>query len=171
VLLVMMLSAPRVFLAMARDGLVPKKFFADVHPRFQTPWKSTIAIGVFVSLLTGFLPIDALLHLTNIGTLFAFVIVCAAVLIMRRINPTAHRPFRCPAVPVVPVLGIGLCLLLMLSLPAANWWRLFAWLTLGLGIYAIYGRPNSTLGMELRGELARTGATPAGTPHSDRDSK
>jgi APA family basic amino acid/polyamine antiporter len=168
VLLVMMLSAPRVFLAMARDGLVPKKFFADVHPRFQTPWKSTIAIGIFVSLLTGFLPIDALLHLTNIGTLFAFVIVCAAVLIMRRINPTAHRPFRCPGVPVVPVLGIATCLLLMLSLPAANWWRLFAWLTLGLVIYAVYGRFHSTLGRELRGEIARTGASPAGTPHSGR---
>jgi len=96
VLLVMMLSAPRVFLAMARDGLVPKGFFADVHPKFQTPWKSTIAIGVFVALLTGFLPIDALLHLTNIGTLFAFVIVCGAVLIMRRTNPEANRPFRCP---------------------------------------------------------------------------
>jgi APA family basic amino acid/polyamine antiporter len=166
VLLVMMLSAPRVFLAMARDGLVPKKFFADVHPKFQTPWKSTIAIGIFVSLLTGFLPIDALLHLTNIGTLFAFVIVCAAVLIMRRINPTAHRPFRCPLVPVVPILGIGFCLLLMLSLPAANWWRLFAWLTLGLVIYALYGRFHSTLGKELRGELSRMGASPAGTPKS-----
>jgi amino acid transporter len=166
VLLVMMLSAPRVFLAMARDGLVPKKFFADVHPRFQTPWKSTIAIGVFVCLMTGFLPIDALLHLTNIGTLFAFVIVCAAVLMMRRINPTAHRPFRCPWVPVIPSLGIACCLLLMLSLPAANWWRLFAWLTLGLVIYVLYGRFHSTLGKELRGELARSGASPAGTPKS-----
>src|SRR5262249_43780595 len=84
VLLVMMLSAPRVFLAMARAGLVPQKFFADVHPRFRTPWKSTIAIGLFVATMTAFLPIDALLHLTNIGTLFAFVIVCGAVLIMRK---------------------------------------------------------------------------------------
>src|SRR5436190_1173651 len=103
VLLVMMLSAPRVFLAMARDGLVPRKFFADVHPRFRTPWKSTIAIGVFVAILTGLLPIDALLHLTNIGTLFAFVIVCGAVLIMRRTNPEAERPFRCPMVPLVQI--------------------------------------------------------------------
>ena len=87
VLLVLMLSAPRVFLAMARDGMVPPGFFGDVHPRFRTPWKSTILIGVFVAILTGFLPLDALLHLTNIGTLFAFVIVCAAVLIMRRTNP------------------------------------------------------------------------------------
>src|SRR5437660_8600538 len=130
VLLVMMLSAPRVFMAMARDGLVPRAFFADVHPRFRTPWKSTIAIGLFVGTLAGLLPIDALLHLTNIGTLFAFVIVCGAVLIMRKTNPEAPRPFRCPLVPIVPILGIASCLLLMLSLPAANWWRLFAWLAL-----------------------------------------
>jgi APA family basic amino acid/polyamine antiporter len=162
VLLVMMLSAPRVFLAMARDGLVSKKFFADVHPRFRTPWKSTIAIGVFVATLTAFLPIDALLHLTNIGTLFAFVIVCAAVLIMRRINPDANRPFRCPFVPVVPILGIGTCLLLMLSLPAANWYRLFAWLALGLVIYFTYGRHHSILGKELRGEIVTHGVSPAG---------
>jgi APA family basic amino acid/polyamine antiporter len=162
VLLVMMLSAPRVFLAMARDGLVPKQFFADVHPRFRTPWKSTIAIGVFVATLTAFLPIDALLHLTNIGTLFAFAIVCAAVLIMRQINPDAERPFRCPFVPVVPILGIGTCLLLMLSLPAANWYRLFAWLALGLVIYFTYGRHHSVLGKELRGEIATHGVSPAG---------
>lgn len=164
VLLVMMLSAPRVFLAMARDGLVPKAFFADVHPKFQTPWKSTIAIGLFVAVLAGFLPIDALLHLTNIGTLFAFVIVCGAVLIMRKTNPDANRPFRCPLVPVIPLLGIGTCLLLMLSLPASNWWRLIAWLALGLVIYFTYGRHHSILGKELRSELARHGATPAGSP-------
>jgi APA family basic amino acid/polyamine antiporter len=165
VLLVMLLSAPRVFLAMARDGLVPTKFFADVHPRFRTPWKSTIAIGLFVALMAGFLPIDALLHLTNIGTLFAFVVVCAAVLIMRRTNPNAERPFRCPFVPVVPLLGIGACLLLMFSLPAANWYRLIGWLAIGLVIYFFYGRHHSILGKELRGELATHGASPAGMLH------
>ena len=162
VLLVMMLSAPRVFLAMARDGLVPRGFFADVHPTFRTPWKSTIAIGIFVAFLAGLLPIDALLHLTNIGTLFAFVIVCAAVLIMRRTNPEAERPFRCPFVPVVPILGIAACLLLMFSLPAANWLRLFAWLVLGLVIYFTYGRHHSILGKQLRGEIATHGVSPAG---------
>lgn len=162
VLLVMMLSAPRVFLAMARDGLVPHRFFADVHPRFRTPWKSTLAIGFFVAALTGFLPIDALLHLTNIGTLFAFVVVCAAVLIMRRTNPDAERPFRCPLVPLVPLLGIGTCLLLMFSLPWENWARLFAWLALGLVIYFLYGRFHSTLGKELRGEISTHGVSPAG---------
>jgi len=145
VLLVMMLSGPRVFLAMARDGLVPKAFFADVHPVFRTPWKSTIAIGIFVAVLAGLLPINALLELTNIGTLFAFVVVCAAVLIMRRINPGAHRPFRCPLVPVIPVLGIGLCLMLMMSLPVGNWLRLFGWMILGLIIYFTYGMHHSTL--------------------------
>lgn len=162
VLLVMMLSAPRVFLAMARDGLVPQKFFADVHPTFRTPWKSTIAIGIFVAILAGLLPIDALLHLTNIGTLFAFVIVCGAVLIMRKVDPDAPRPFRCPFVPVVPVLGIAACLLLMLSLPADNWYRLFGWLAIGLVIYFSYGRRHSILGKELRGEISTHGVTPAG---------
>jgi amino acid transporter len=162
VLLVMMLSAPRVFLAMARDGLVPRGIFASVHPRFRTPWISTILIGIFVASMTAFLPIDALLHLTNIGTLFAFVIVCGAVLIMRRTNPEAERPFRCPFVPLVPVLGIATCLLLMLSLPAANWYRLFAWLALGLCIYFTYGRHHSILGKELRGEITTHGISPAG---------
>jgi APA family basic amino acid/polyamine antiporter len=145
VLLVMMLSGPRVFMAMARDGLLPRSVFADVHPKFRTPWKSTIIIGVFVTLLAGFLPIGMLLHLTNIGTLLAFVIVCAAVLIMRKKYPDAERPFRCPWVPVVPILGILTCLLLMFSLPTANWWRLLAWLGAGILIYAFYGRKHSVM--------------------------
>jgi APA family basic amino acid/polyamine antiporter len=169
VLLVMLLSAPRVFLAMARDGLVPKGFFGDVHPKFRTPWKSTILIGLFVMLLAGILPIDALLHLTNIGTLFAFVIVCGAVLIMRRTEPDAARPFRCPFVPAIPLAGMGTCLLLMLSLPAANWYRLFAWLAAGLVIYFAYGRRHSLLGHQLRNELARHGATPAGSALNGTD--
>jgi len=152
VLLVMMLSGPRVFMAMARDGLVPKGFFADVHPVFRTPWKSTIAIGIFVSVLAGVLPITALLELANIGTLFAFVVVCGAVLIMRKTNPDAVRPFRCPLVPVVPILGIFCCLVLMLSLPVGNWLRLIAWLALGLVIYFTYSIRHSVLGKELRGE-------------------
>lgn len=163
VLLVNVLSAPRVFLAMARDGLIPKAFFADVHPKFQTPWKSTILVGLFVAVLGGMLPIDALLDLTNIGTLFAFVIVCAAVLLMRKIDPQAERPFRCPFVPVIPIMGILTCLLLMFSLPAENWYRLFGWLALGLVIYFGYGRHHSVLGKELRNELAHHGASPHGT--------
>jgi APA family basic amino acid/polyamine antiporter len=145
VLLVLMLSAPRVMLAMARDGMVPRHFFADVHPKFRTPWRSTILVGAFVALLTGFLPIDALLHLTNIGTLFAFVVVCAAVLIMRRTNPEAERPFRVPLYPFVPILGILSCLLLMFSLPVENWYRLIAWMALGFVVYFLYGHKHSEL--------------------------
>jgi len=162
VLLVMMLSGPRVFLAMARDGLVPP-FFGDVHTKFRTPWKSTILIGVFVTGLAGFLPIDALLHLTNIGTLLAFVIVCAAVLIMRRTNPNAERPFRAPFVPVTPILGIASCLLLMFSLPAANWWRLGVWLLVGLAIYFLYGRHHSIMSRSLAHEITRHGVSPGGS--------
>ncbi|MCM2317034.1 MAG: amino acid permease [Thermoanaerobaculia bacterium] len=157
VLLVMMLSGPRVFLAMARDGLVPHDFFADVHPKFRTPWKSTILIGLFVMTLSGLLPIDALLHLTNIGTLLAFVIVCAAVLIMRKKYPDAERPFRCPWVPFVPIMGVLSCLLLMFSLPVENWWRLFAWLTLGFVIYFFYGRHHSVMAKHLEREIAAHG--------------
>jgi APA family basic amino acid/polyamine antiporter len=158
VMLVMMLSGPRVFLAMARDGLVSKSFFGDVHPKFRTPWKSTILIGGGVILMAGFLPLDALLLLTNIGTLFAFVIVCLAVLIMRKKYPQAERPFRCPWVPFVPVMGVLSCLMLMFSLPAANWFRLFVWMALGLCIYFFYGRKHSVMTMQLQKELAEHGA-------------
>ncbi|MBM4396119.1 MAG: amino acid permease [Deltaproteobacteria bacterium] len=154
VLLVMMLSGPRVFLAMARDGMLPLGFFGAVHERFKTPWKSTIAVGVAVAVMAGLLPIDALLHLANIGTLLAFVIVCAAVLVMRKRHPEAERPFRCPWVPTIPILGILLCLMLMFSLPAANWWRLGAWLALGIVVYAIYGRRHSVMARRLRAGVA-----------------
>lgn len=162
VLLVMMLSGPRVFLAMARDGLVPPKFFAAVHPRFRTPWKSTILIGAFVATGAGLLPIEALLQMTNIGTLFAFAVVCSAVLIMRRTNPTAERPFRCPLVPLVPILGILMCLLLMFSLPAANWLRLVGWLLIGLVIYFTYGRRHSFMRQYLAHEISAHGVSPGG---------
>jgi APA family basic amino acid/polyamine antiporter len=148
VMLVMMLSGPRVFLAMARDGLVSRKFFADIHPKFRTPWKSTILIGSGVVLMSGFLPLDYLLLLTNIGTLFAFVIVCLAVLIMRKKYPNAERPFRCPWVPVVPVMGVLCCLMLMFSLPWENWTRLFVWMAIGLVIYFLYGMHHSRLGRD-----------------------
>ncbi|HSP35254.1 MAG TPA: amino acid permease [Thermoanaerobaculia bacterium] len=145
VMLVMMLSAPRVMLAMARDGLLPKSFFGAIHEKFRTPWKSTILVGLGVVLMAGFLPIDYLLLLTNIGTLFAFVIVCAAVLIMRKLYPDAHRPFHCPWVPVIPIMGVLACLLLMFSLPWENWTRLFVWMAIGLVIYFAYGRRHSIM--------------------------
>jgi basic amino acid/polyamine antiporter, APA family len=149
VLLVMMLSQPRVLLAMARDGLLPESFFGAIHERFRTPWKSTILTGLFVGALAAFLPINVLLMLVNMGTLLAFVIVCAAVLVMRRKHPEAERPFRVPFVPLVPVLGILSCLLLMFSLPSENWLRLFLWLGLGFVIYSLYGRRHSLLARRL----------------------
>ena len=145
VLLVMMLSQPRIFLAMARDGLLPPGFFGAVHDRFRTPWKSTILTGVFVAAMAAFLPLRILAELVNIGTLLAFVIVCAAVLIMRRTHPYAERPFRAPLGPVVPILGIFSCLVLMFSLPAENWVRLAVWLVLGLVVYFGYGARHSRL--------------------------
>ncbi|MCU7491967.1 MAG: amino acid permease [Ignavibacteria bacterium] len=145
VLLVMMLSQPRIFLAMARDGLLPKDVFGSVHEKYRTPWKSTILTGIFVAILAGLLPLRILAELVNIGTLFAFVIVCAAVLIMRRTHPEAERPFKAPWVPFVPVAGILTCLMLMFSLPEENWLRLFVWLAIGFVIYFGYGRKHSVM--------------------------
>jgi len=145
VMLVTMLSQARILLAIARDGLLPRSFFGAVHPRFRTPWKSTLVTGAFVGALAAFLPIDVLLTLVNMGTLLAFVIVCAAVLVMRRTHPEAERPFRAPLVPLVPILGILSCLLLMFSLPSENWIRLVVWLVVGLGIYFGYGRHRSVM--------------------------
>src|SRR5713226_5343793 len=143
VLLVMMLSQARVLLAMARDGLLPTSFFGAVHERFRTPHKATILTGLFVATVAALVPLRVLADLVNIGTLLAFVIVCAAVLIMRRTNPNAERPFRAPFVPLVPILGIAFCLLLMFSLPSENWMRLIIWLLLGFIIYFSYGRYHS----------------------------
>jgi APA family basic amino acid/polyamine antiporter len=145
VLLVMMLSQPRIFLAMARDGLLPTGFFGAVHEKFRTPWKSTILTGLCVATMGAFLPLRILAELVNIGTLLAFVIVCAAVLIMRRTHPEVHRPFRAPLGAIVPILGILSCLLLMFSLPVANWVRLFVWLFIGLVIYFSYGIRHSKI--------------------------
>jgi basic amino acid/polyamine antiporter, APA family len=169
VVLVTMLSQARILLAMARDGLLPVGFFGAVHEKFRTPWKSTIVTGVFAGLLSSLLPLRVLTDLVNIGTLLAFVIVCAAVLIMRRTNPGAARPFRCPLVPFVPILGIAICLLLMFSLPAENWLRLGAWLLIGLAIYFGYGRRRSVMARHLRGEITRHGVSPTGAAFTPRE--
>jgi len=145
VLLVMMLSQPRVMLAMARDGMVPQSFFGAVHSKFRTPWKSTILTGFFVALMAALLPLRILAELVNIGTLLAFIIVCAAVLIMRYKEPNAARPFRTPFFPWIPILGIFSCLVLMFSLPVENWLRLFVWLLIGFAIYFFYSRHHSSL--------------------------
>jgi len=154
VLLVMMLSQPRVLLAMARDGLLSQKFFGAIHDRFRTPWKATLLTGVVVAALSSLIPLRILADLTNIGTLLAFVIVCSAVLIMRRTHPEAERPFRVPYAPLTPILGILFCLLLMFSLPSENWFRLLVWLLIGFAIYFGYGRRHSALDkMRRQGKL------------------
>lgn len=167
VVLVTLLSQARILLAMARDGLLPAGFFGDVHPRFRTPWKSTIVTGVFAALLSSLLPLKILSDLVNIGTLLAFVIVCSAVLIMRRTHPNAVRPFRVPLMPLIPILGILTCLILMFSLPAENWLRLGGWLVIGFVIYFGYGRRHSVMARYLNREIHEHGVSPAGAPIAD----
>ncbi len=144
-LLVSTLCQPRILLAMARDGLLPPGIFAAVHPRFQTPYRSTILVGVLVGLTAALMPLDFLAELVSVGTLFAFLIVCAAVWVLRYRRPDLDRPFRAPALPVVATSGILINGGLMYSLGQDNWIRLFVWLTLGLMIYFAYGRYHSRL--------------------------
>jgi len=148
VLLVLLLSQARILLAMARDGLISYKFFGAVHPRFRTPHNATILTGVLVAIVAALFPLKILADLVNIGTLMAFVIVCAAVLVMRRSNPDLLRPFRTPFVPLVPLLGAASNLLMMTFLGWENWVRLFVWLAIGLVIYFGYSRHHSKLALE-----------------------
>lgn len=164
VILVSFLSQARIFLAMARDGLLPKRIFAAVHERFQTPHRSTILMGIVASLAAGFLPIRALEEMVNIGTLLAFVMVCASVLMLRLTRPDVARPFRCPAVYVVAPLGIFVNVTMMLFLPLDTWLRLVIWLALGLAIYFLYGIRHSTLQHHLQREIQTHGASPGNAP-------
>jgi basic amino acid/polyamine antiporter, APA family len=166
VLLVMMLSQPRVWLAMARDGMVSPGFFGAVHHKYRTPHKATILTGVLVATGAAFLPLRILADLTNIGTLFAFVVVCSAVLVMRRTNPDAERPFRAPLGAFVPIAGIVTCLILMFSLPKENWERLAIWLLIGLVIYFSYSRHHSVLARLRRGEPPITLPGPVPEDHT-----
>jgi APA family basic amino acid/polyamine antiporter len=149
VILITLLSQARIFLAMARDGLLPTRIFGAVHPRFRTPHLSTLITGGILCIVTALTPIDLLFNMVNIGTLLAFAIVCGAVLLLRIRRPEAHRPFRCPAVFFVAPLGIAVNALMMLFLPVETWLRLIIWLVIGLVIYFAYGRRHSELGKEL----------------------
>jgi APA family basic amino acid/polyamine antiporter len=144
VLLVMLMSQPRIFFAMSRDRLLPAGA-SKVHPRFKTPYVTTIITGVIVAVCAALVPIQILGEMTSIGTLFAFMIVCAAVMMLRLKRPEARRPFKVPGGFVIPVLGIVSCLYLMLSLPVATWIRFLGWLNLGMLIYWVYGRVHSPL--------------------------
>jgi APA family basic amino acid/polyamine antiporter len=144
VLLVFQVGQPRIFMAMARDGLLPG-YFARIHPRFRTPHITTIWTGVVVGGVAMIADIGSLADLTNIGTLFAFILVCLGVNVLRRTAPERPRPFRVPFVPIFPILGVILCIALMLSLPVLTWIRFFVWLIIGLAIYFFYGAWNSKL--------------------------
>jgi basic amino acid/polyamine antiporter, APA family len=144
VLLVFQMGQPRIFFSMSRDGLLPKSF-SKVHPKFKTPYITTILTGVVVGITSMFTSIDEMVDLTNIGTLFAFILVCIGILILRKKDPARERSFRTPFVPLVPILGIVSCCYLMLGLPWITWIRFAGWLMVGLLIYIFYGRSRSRL--------------------------
>jgi APA family basic amino acid/polyamine antiporter len=149
VMLVMLIGQTRVLYAMASDGLLPKKFFADIHPRFRTPWKNTILVGCLAAVVGSVTPIDNIGKMVNIGTLLAFVMVCASIVVLRFKAPDQPRPFRTPGIyfggwlPIVPVLGIAFNLTMMISLGKANWIRLVVWLAIGMVVYFLYSIKHS----------------------------
>jgi len=146
VILVMLLGQSRVFYSMSKDGLLPK-FFSDLSKR-QTPWKTNAVFMVFVSIFAGFVPVSDLGHMVSIGTLFAFTLVCIGILVLRKTNPEIERPFKTPLVPLVPILGILVCVLMMAGLPIQSWERLGIWMAIGVAFYFAYGYRNSVLRKE-----------------------
>jgi basic amino acid/polyamine antiporter, APA family len=157
VLLVFQLGQPRIFMSMARDGLLPP-IFASVHPKFKTPHVTTILTGIFVGGIAAFANIESMLNLTNVGTLFAFLLVCIGIPILRHKDPNRSRPFRVPFGPyLMPLLGAGSCIFLMYYLAADTWWRFIGWLVLGLAVYLAYGYTRSAIGIK----MGRPRLTPA----------
>jgi APA family basic amino acid/polyamine antiporter len=151
VLLVLLFGQSRIFFAMARDGLLPR-LFSRVHPRFRTPYLSTMLVGIVVALVAGLTPIDVVAELTNIGTLSAFVLVSAAVIILRRTQPNLRRGYRVPLVPLIPALSVIASFVLIVSLPLITIIRFIVWLAIGLIIYFLYGRRHSRLEEEIATE-------------------
>jgi basic amino acid/polyamine antiporter, APA family len=144
VMMILMLGQSRVFFAMSRDRLLPPAF-AKVSPRFGTPIRTTILTGVVVAAIATFVPLTELAELVNIGTLFAFVLVAVGVVVLRRTRPDLKRAFRCPGVPVVPVLAVLTAVYLMLNLPSSTWVRFFVWMAIGLVVYFVHGAHRSRL--------------------------
>ncbi|MFI1106012.1 amino acid permease [Streptomyces melanogenes] len=147
VCMILLLGQTRVFFAMSRDGLLPR-FFSRVHPKYRTPHRPTILLGVLIAILAGFTSLSELAELVNIGTLFAFVIVAVSVIILRRTRPDLHRAFRTPLVPWVPILSVAASLWLMLNLPAETWLRFGIWMVIGFVVYFLYGRSHSRINVE-----------------------
>jgi APA family basic amino acid/polyamine antiporter len=144
VLLVFQLGQPRIFFSMSRDGLLPK-VFAKVHPKYKTPYVGTILTGLFVASFAAFANIAEVVDLTNIGTLFAFVLVSLGVIVLRRQEPARVRPFRVPGVPLTPLISVAACIYLMIELPRVTWIRFGVWLLVGFVIYFLYGKRHSRL--------------------------
>jgi APA family basic amino acid/polyamine antiporter len=143
VVLVIMYGQTRIFFAMCRDGLMPRRL-AKVHPRYGTPARLTIGFGILIAILAALVPLDEIVKLVNIGTLFAFVLVNIGVMVLRRTRPDMPRPFRVPFSPVFPLIGIAFCLYLMYDLPGETWIRFVVWLAIGLVVYAVYSRRRSS---------------------------
>lgn len=143
VILVMLLGQSRVFYTMSKDGLLPK-FFSDLSKK-QTPWKTNLIFMVFVSLFAGFVPVSDLGHMVSIGTLFAFTLVCIGIIVLRKTNPNVHRPFKTPLVPLIPILGIVVCVAMMASLPLESWERLAIWMAIGVAFYFVYSKKHSKI--------------------------
>lgn len=144
VILIDLMAQSRMFYSISKDGLLPK-IFSDVHPKFKTPWKSNIMLCIFIALFAAFVPINVVGEMTSIGTLLAFLMVCVGILILRKTDPDAKRPFKVPLVPLIPILGILTCIAMMIFLPWETWLRLAIWLIIGLVIYFWYGKKNSKL--------------------------
>jgi len=144
VILIDLMAQSRMFYSISKDGLLPK-MFSDVHSKFKTPWKSNIILCIFIALFAAFVPMNVVGEMTSIGTLLAFLMVCVGILILRKTDPDAKRPFRVPLVPLIPILGILTCIAMMVFLPLETWLRLAVWLIIGLAIYFWYGKKNSKL--------------------------
>ncbi|TQM68332.1 amino acid/polyamine/organocation transporter (APC superfamily) [Actinomadura hallensis] len=159
VVLILLLGMSRIFFALSRDGLMPA-WISAVHPRFGTPYRSTVIMGVIVAVVSGFIPLAELATLVNIGTLFAFIVVSVAVVILRRTRPDLPRAFRTPLVPLVPALSVVACLFVMINLPVETWLRFLVWMAAGIVVYAAYGYRKSRVRAE-----ARTPAEPGSAGH------
>jgi APA family basic amino acid/polyamine antiporter len=150
----MLMGQPRIFFAMSRDGLLPAAF-GKVHPKFRTPYITTIVTGIIAAIVAGLLPIGILGELVSIGTLLAFVLVSGGILVLRYKKPDIHRPFKTPFFPVVPILGVLTSLGVMATLPRDTWLRLIGWMAIGLVIYFTYGRYHSKMNQRNSNDRAR----------------
>jgi APA family basic amino acid/polyamine antiporter len=162
VILVMLLGQSRVFFSMSKDGLIPR-VFSEIHPKFRTPAKSNLLFLVFVSLFAAFVPARVVGEMTSIGTLFAFILVCIGVLILRRKMPEAPRAFRTPLVPLIPLLGVATCFFMMAFLPLDTWIRLIVWMLIGFDVYLWYGVKKSLLSSGMPGTVQQSNKVVGGS--------